>query len=810
VKLPLAAPLLAALLLLGASGSAEQTALPSPRVTQTVLGNGLRVVVVENHVVPLANVAMWYRIGSADDPPGHTGLAHALEHMMFRGTHALSGAGIDLVHARLGIDANAETDYESTHYYQTVPVDALAVALHIEADRMHGLTLRPRDWELERGAVLAELSADQSSASTAIESAVRRAAYGRSPFAHDPAGTERDVLRTTVADLRRAYEAAYQPDNATLVVTGDVAPDVVVRLARTLFGPLRGHARIAHPRATAPLARGFTVRLSPFDTRVVDVALAVHGERASDSAAEEVTAELLGPEHAPLRDTLTGADGPCASYEIDDDRVLDGGLYHVVCRLKSLALSRDAIGTIRRALKHLAAHPPSANDVAYARRADVANAAFTRDSLSGEADYFGGNIAVLRTDPRRWEADTVRVSNAAVAAVLRRWADPVGYGIALAGNVTVTAGVPDRRERLEHVAPVAEGAAIEPAWARVAPHGLRTDDVAAVDTFALANGVRVFVQPRRGNGTVYVRAGFDGGRAGRFRAARFPELARFAEAHAIMIDDGDDGIGMHGFSTDLLTMLRLIDAHMRAAPRTVGDNAAPEHAWIAVTGDADPDAVRARAGELFGGWHVTARPEPSASPRPSPAPMKAPRLSRPFVVRVGTASVRALLMQRAPDSDDPDRGAMALLDEVLGANGDLDARLGTEVRRRRGLAYMVGSYYDADHGRFFVMFEAPHARFRAARTAVRDVLHALQTTPITSEELDRARHKLVAAALQNESTPTGVLDRLSAAARNRQPPDDLQSIAARYDAVTLDDVRRVARTRLTPNAMMEIDEGPVP
>ena len=180
------------------------------------------------------------------------------------------------------------------------------------------------------------------------------------------------------------------------------------------------------------------------------------------------------------------------------------------------------------------------------------------------------------------------------------------------------------------------------------------------------------------------------------------------------------------------------------------------------------------------------------------------------MIRVGTASVRTLLVQRAPERGDPDATAMTLLDAVLGANGDLDARLGTEVRRRRGLAYMVGSVYDADEGRFFVAFEAPRARFRAARAAVRDVLHGLQKHPVTGEELERARHKLLAAALHDESNPSGILDRLSAAARNHQPPDDLQSLAARYAGVTLDDVRRVARTRLTPDAMVEFDEGPVP
>lgn len=133
---------------------------------------------------------------------------------------------------------------------------------------------------------------------------------------------------------------------------------------------------------------------------------------------------------------------------------------------------------------------------------------------------------------------------------------------------------------------------------------------------------------------------------------------------------------------------------------------------------------------------------------------------------------------------------MSLVDEILGGGGDLDSRLGTEVRRRRGLAYTIGSVYDADRGWFAVMFDASQKRFRAARSAVFDVIAGLKTRPITNEELERARHKLLAAALRDEADPSGVLDRLATAARERRPPDDLLTLAARYDA--------------------EFDEGPVP
>lgn len=607
------------------------------------------------------------------------------------------------------------------------------------------------------------------------------------------------------------YEAAYQPDNATLVVTGDVAPAAVLRLARTAFGPLHGHAHVAHARAAAPVARGFTVKLGPFFDGLVDVALASHGERATDSAAEEVTAELLGPTHAPLRDALLGASGPCETYQVDDDREFDGGLYHIVCHLEHGVAPRDAIRTIRGALRRLAAHPPAATEVAYARRADLASTAFYRDSVSAEADYFGGNIALLNADPRADEADIARMSGAAVKAVLRRWAEPVGFGIATAKLDIAPNTAPERRERLEHVAPAAGGGAVvEPPWTRSAAGTLRTGDEPAVDAFALPNGVRVFVEPRRGNGTVYVRAGLDASaRRVRYGAVSEAHRVRVAGEHAIVVDDAGADIGMHGFAHELPTMLRLIAEPWRSARGGPRFQAHPEHAWIAVTGDVDPIVVRARAAELFGTWHVAALPPASPAPE-RPSKSNPQRLPQPMIVRVGTSTVRALMMQRAPAGDDPDRVAMTLLDEIIGGGGDIDSRLVSDVRRSRGLAYTIGTFYDADAGRFYVFFETPRRGFRATRAAVRDVIRGVQTHPVTSEELGRARHKLLADALREQSEPTGILDRLSAAARERRPPDDLQSLAARYGAVTLADVRRVARTRLTPDRMAEFDEGPVP
>jgi predicted Zn-dependent peptidase len=782
--------------------AAGQQPWAGPVVTQSVLSNGLRVVVIENHVLPLVHVAMWYRFGSVNEPPGHLGIAHALEHMMFRGTRTLSGTGLDLVDARLGIESNAETDYEDTHYYQTVPAGALAVALRIEADRMRGLTLRPRDWALERQAVLAELAGSENSDVGMLQAAMRATAFGRSPYAHDPIGTMRDLRASTAADLRRAYDAGYQPDNAVLVVTGDVQPAAALRLVRSLFGSIRGHAHLTRP-AESIARRGFVIRRHVFGSSFIDVALEAHGLAAPDGSAEEIAMELLQPAHAALREPLLDR-GPCDSYSIDDERQRHGGLIHIVCRLDDDAKPATAVSAIRHILQRLGTHVP-AHAVEYARRGDKAATNYACDSLEDEANNFGGTFADAGIDPRTFDRISAALPDAAIVAVLRRWANPVAIGIAI-GDVASPA-VRARKPREERISsPAWADVDVEPAWARIplAPYRTPNDDVEA---FALPNGVRVFVEPRRGNGTVYLRGGFD--RVTYVGDTRDRDDA-IAERHAIDINNGRV-LDMHGFAPDFSLLLRILSDVWRPGgdAKPSGRQArAPQarHAWIAVTGDIDPETVRAAVTRRFGNWTdppAPLKPQPSPSPHPFPSP---------GVRAFGRASpsVTGFLALPAPERGDPDFGAMTMLDAVLGREGDFDTRLVHEVRVRRGLVYGIDTYYYPEGGLYFVHFNTTSTQFSAARTAVRDVLSRARIAPITADERTRAYNKLLAEALRDRSTPDGVLDTLADAARKRVTPEDIASLAARYGGVTAGDIERVANKTMRLDRITEFDEGRAP
>ncbi|MFY9861324.1 MAG: pitrilysin family protein, partial [Candidatus Cybelea sp.] len=200
-----------------------QTGPGDAGIYTTTLRNGLKVVVVEDHQTPVIQTGVWYGFGSLQETPGKTGLAHALEHMMFRGTPEISAGGLDDIVARLGAQMNGSTNYDYTQFYFEMPSDKIDVALAIDANRMQHLSLRASDWAIERLAVLNEIDGDASSPFFNLLARVRAAAFPNQPAGRTPLGSREDVARATVADIARYYREWYAPNNATLVIAGDVS-----------------------------------------------------------------------------------------------------------------------------------------------------------------------------------------------------------------------------------------------------------------------------------------------------------------------------------------------------------------------------------------------------------------------------------------------------------------------------------------------------------------------------------------------------------------------------------------------------------
>lgn len=229
-------PFLLLICSLAGPAQAVETRQPTHEFT---LDNGLKVIVREDHRAPVVVSQLWYRVGSSYEPPGRTGMSHALEHMMFKGSERLEPGQASRLLSSLGAQENAFTSRDYTAYYQILSRDQLAIALELEAERMHGLTLPENEFLREMEVIKEErrLRVDDNPNSLAYERFLTQA-YMASPYGQPVIGWMHDLDRLTVDDLRNWYHQHYQPSNAILVVVGDVQADEVRTLAERYFGPL--------------------------------------------------------------------------------------------------------------------------------------------------------------------------------------------------------------------------------------------------------------------------------------------------------------------------------------------------------------------------------------------------------------------------------------------------------------------------------------------------------------------------------------------------------------------------------------------
>ncbi|MCB1338609.1 MAG: insulinase family protein [Maritimibacter sp.] len=226
------------------AGLAATSALAAGDVTDFTLENGMEVVVVEDHRAPVVMHMVWYRIGAADEPPGKSGIAHFLEHLMFKGTdERASGEFSQVVEANGGSD-NAFTSQDYTAYYQRVAADRLGLMMEMEADRMRDLVLD--DVTTERDVILEERATRTDSEPRALFSeAMSAALYRNSPNGIPIIGWKSEMEGLSREDALAFYERFYAPNNAILVVAGDVTPDAVKQLAEEYYGPLEPSAGLA-------------------------------------------------------------------------------------------------------------------------------------------------------------------------------------------------------------------------------------------------------------------------------------------------------------------------------------------------------------------------------------------------------------------------------------------------------------------------------------------------------------------------------------------------------------------------------------
>ncbi len=214
------------------------------QVAETVLPNGLKIILLENHKAPLVTFQVWYRVGSRNETPGKTGLSHMLEHMMFKGTKKVGPEMFSRIIQENGGNNNAFTSHDYTAYYENLRSDRVQVAMDLEADRMRNLVLRGTDFRTERMVVMEERrQRTEDNPQAYLWERMEAAAFKVSPYQWPIIGWMEDMERWTLSDLKSYYKTYYSPANAFLVVVGDFKKEELLPRIRKAFGSHPGGAK---------------------------------------------------------------------------------------------------------------------------------------------------------------------------------------------------------------------------------------------------------------------------------------------------------------------------------------------------------------------------------------------------------------------------------------------------------------------------------------------------------------------------------------------------------------------------------------
>jgi zinc protease len=237
---------------------AVPAARAEPRVNTFTLANGMQVVVIEDHRVPVVTHMVWYRVGAAEDPWGTSGIAHFLEHLMFKSTGKLKSGEFSRTITRLGGRDNATTTHDTTSYFQRVAKEHLRAVMELEADRMLNLRLNEEEVKTERDVILAERRSNvDGNPLSLLSEQMLSVLYHNHPYGRPSIGWEHEMAKLSRQDASTFYKRYYAPNNAILVVAGDVTPEEVRPLAQATYGrnrPNRGLVRPIRPDEPKPIA----------------------------------------------------------------------------------------------------------------------------------------------------------------------------------------------------------------------------------------------------------------------------------------------------------------------------------------------------------------------------------------------------------------------------------------------------------------------------------------------------------------------------------------------------------------------------
>ncbi len=371
--------------------------LSSAQVVRATLPNGLRVVIVPNRLAPVVTTEINYLVGSAEAPAGFPGTAHALEHMMFRGSKGLDKDQLAAVGTRLGGSYNADTTEDVTQYFYTAQARDLPVLLKIEALRMHGLTLSEADWSKERGAIEQEVSRDLSSPAYLYLEQLQAILFAGTPYEHDALGTRPSFDKTKAADLRAFYEKWYAPNNAVLVIVGDVNPVTTLQLVEETFEAIPRKTLPARHRVSPvpPPAKTLTLA-TDYPVGFATLAFPMPGSSAADYATADVLSDVLASQRGALYDLVPQGKALFAGFEYAPKKEAGFGL--ALAAFPKGGDAAKAMADMRAVLENIRKNGVPADLVEAAKRREIAQMQFAANSVSGLASTWSTALAFQGLD----------------------------------------------------------------------------------------------------------------------------------------------------------------------------------------------------------------------------------------------------------------------------------------------------------------------------------------------------------------------------------------------------------------------------
>jgi zinc protease len=475
-------------------------------VLRATLDNGLRVVIVRNTLAPVVTTIVNYQVGSNEAPEGFPGMAHAQEHMMFRGSPGLSANQLAGMIAAMGGMFNADTQQTVTQYFLSVPADDLDVALHIEAIRMRGVLDTEKLWDQERGAIEQEVAQDLSNPEYVFYTKLLADMFKGTPYAHDALGTRSSFDKTTGAMLKKFYDTWYLPNNAILVIVGDVQPQKALAEVKKFFSPIPAKKIPERPAIRLEPVTPETFKLkTDLSYGLLQISFRMPGYDSEDYPATQVLADVLSNQRSNLFALVPEGKALYTGFSLST--LPKAGLGYAVAAFPKGADPSSLAKEVRRILAEDIQKGFPIDLAEAAKRNKLTKAELERNSVFGLAMAWSQALAVEgRQSPEDDVKAIQRVSVADVNRVARKYLD---LDHAIVAILTPEAsGKPVSSKAytaVESFAPKQTKPSKLPDWADKALKrlSLPISTVEPVVT-VLPNGLRLIVQPESVSNTISV------------------------------------------------------------------------------------------------------------------------------------------------------------------------------------------------------------------------------------------------------------------------------------------------------------------